>query len=228
MVAEMSSRTLELSEAVHRYLVEVGTREDHLLRQLREETRRLAPNEADMQISPEQGQFMNWLAGLIGVRKALEVGTFTGYSSICTARALPQGGKLVCLDTNDEWTQIARRFWQKAGVADRTELRLGDGLDHLDRMIASGESGTFDWCFHDADKARIAEYTERFHRLLRPGGVLLIDNALRDGDVADAEKLAGDEGTRAIDAINRRLRNDERVDWSLLPIGDGLAMARKR
>src|SRR5688572_26928240 len=224
----MSSKSLGLGNKLHRYLVEVGTREDDLLRRLRGETQAVAPKDADMQISPEQGAFMGWLAGLMGVRRALEVGTFTGYSSVCVARALPPGGKLVCIDTSDEWTSIARRYWKEAGVEDRTELRLGDGLDHLDRMIASGESGSFDMAFHDADKARVEGYVERFLHLLRPGGVLLVDNALRDGDVAKPKKLASSEGTAAIDAVNRRLRDDERVDWCLLPIGDGLAMGRKR
>lgn len=224
----MSSRSIGIGGKLHRYLVEVGTREDDVLRRLREETAQATGDDATMQISPEQGQFMGWLVKAMGVRRALEVGTFTGYSSICMARALPADGKMICIDASDEWTQIARRYWKEAGVEAVAELRLGDGLDHLDRMIASGESGTFDLCFHDADKARAGEYVERFLRLLRPGGILLVDNALRDGDVAKPRKVAKDEGTAAIDAVNRMLRDDERVDWCLLPVGDGLAMGRKR
>jgi caffeoyl-CoA O-methyltransferase len=224
----MSSRSIGIGGKLHRYLVEVGTREDDVLRRLREETAQATGDDATMQISPEQGQFMGWLVKAMDVRRALEVGTFTGYSSICMARALPAGGKMICIDASDEWTQIARRYWKEAGVESVAELRLGDGLDHLDRMIASGESGTFDLCFHDADKARAGEYVERFLRLLRPGGILLVDNALRDGDVAKPKKVAKDEGTAAIDAVNRMLRDDDRVDWCLLPVGDGLAMGRKR
>ena len=224
----MSSRSIGIGGKLHRYLVEVGTREDEVLRRLREETEKATGGDAEMQISPEQGAFMAMLVKLMQARKALEVGTFTGYSSICVARALAPGGKVICIDSSEEWTAIARKYWKEAGVDDRTELRLGDGLDHLDRMIAAGESGTFDLCFHDADKARVRDYAERFMRLLRPGGVLLIDNALRDGDVAKPRKVEKDEGTAAIDGANRMLRDDDRVDWCLLPIGDGLAMARKR
>ncbi len=224
----MSSRSIGLGKRLHRYVVEVGTREDELLRRLRQETMEATGADADMQISPEQGAFMGVLAKLLGVRKAVEVGTFTGYSSICVARSLPPEGKIVCIDTSDKWTQIARRFWHEAGVEGQAELRLGDGLDHLDRMLASGEAGTFDMAFHDADKARVMEYVERFLRLLRPGGVLLVDNALRDGDVARPKRVAKDEGTGALNAMNRALRSDDRVDWCLLPVGDGLAMGRKR
>ena len=224
----MSSRSIGIGGKLHRYLVEVGTREDEVLRRLREETAKATGDDAEMQISPEQGAFMAMLVKLMQARKALEVGTFTGYSSVCVARALAPGGKVICIDSSEEWTAIARKYWKEAGVDDRTELRLGDGLDHLDRMIAAGESGTFDLCFHDADKARVRDYAERFFRLLRPGGVLLIDNALREGHVAKPRKVAKDEGTAAIDGVNRMLRDDERVDWCLLPVGDGLAIARKR
>jgi caffeoyl-CoA O-methyltransferase len=171
---------------------------------------------------------MHFLAKSMGVKKAIEVGTFTGYSSICIARALPAGGKLVCIDQSDEFTRVARRYWEEDGLAKKIDLRLGDGLDMLDRMIASGEGGAFDFCFHDADKARSAEYVERFLTLLKPGGVFLVDNALRDGDVAKPKKVNKSDGTRAIDTMNRRLHDDDRIDWCLLPIGDGVAMGRKR
>lgn len=224
----MSRKSLGISEDLHRYLLEHGTRDDPLLRRLRAETDRAFEGEAEMQISPEQGAFMHLLAKLMNVRRALEVGTFTGYSSICVGRALPADGKLVCIDSSDAFTTVARRYWQEDGLEGKVELRLGDGLDHLDRMIASGEQGTFDWCFHDADKARLEGYVERFLTLLRPGGLFLIDNALRHGDVARPEKVKANQGTRDIDAMNRHLRDDERIDWCLLPIGDGLAMGRKR
>ena len=224
----MSRKTLGLPDDVHDYLLEVGLRDDELLQRLRKETEQTQGDDAGMQISPEQGAFMHFLAKSLGVKKALEVGVFTGYSSLCVARALPEDGKLVCIDQSDVVTKIARRYWEDAGLTCKIDLRLGDGLDHLDRMIASGESGTFDFCFHDADKARSEQYVERFLRLLRPGGVFLVDNALRGGDVARPEVLKETEGTAAIDAMNRRLREDERIDWCLLPIGDGVAMARKR
>ena len=224
----MSRKTLGLDDTTADYVRSVGVRDDEVLARLGEETAKATGEHADMQISPEQGAFMTFLARAMGVRRALEVGTFTGYSSLCVARALPPGGKLVCIDQSDEWTRIARRYWREAGLDDRVELRLGDGLDHLDRMIASGESGNFDWCFHDADKSRLGEYVDRFLRLLRPGGVFLIDNALRGGDVARPGTLAKDPGTAGMDASNRRLREDGRIDWCLLPIGDGLAMGRKR
>ncbi len=224
----MSTRTIGLSEALHRYVVEVGTREDDLLRRLRAETAEKVPDVAEMQISAEQGQFMQWLTTALGARRAIEIGTFTGYSSICIARALPADGKLVCIDKSDDWTQMARRYWKEAGLEGRVELRLGDGVDMLDRMIASGESGNYDLAFHDADKQRSQEYIERLLRLLRPGGVFMVDNALRDGRVLDPGAAADRESTEAIDRLNRRLRDDERIDWCLLPIGDGVAMGRRR
>ena len=222
----MSSKTLGLSDELHRYVISIG-REDDLLRRLRAETLAAVPDVAEMQISPEQGQFMTFLAKALGARRAIEVGTFTGYSAICTARGLAEGGNLICIDTSDEWTKIARRFWKEAKLESRIELRLGDGVDQLDRMIASGESGNYDLAFHDADKTRSQAYVERFLRLLRPGGIFLVDNALREGRVLDPEAASDAESTRAIAEMNRRLRDDDRVDWCLLPIGDGLAMARK-
>ena len=228
MVASgMSSRTIGLSDELHRYVIDIG-REDDILRRLRAETLAGVPDHAEMQISPEQGQFMTFLAKSMGARRAIEVGTFTGYSAICTARGLAVGGRLICIDTSDEWTKIARGFWKEARLEDRIDLRLGDGVDQLDRMIASGESGNYDLAFHDADKQRSAEYVERFLRLLRPGGIFLVDNALRGGRVLDPESGSDGQSTRAIMEMNRRLRDDDRVDWCLLPIGDGLAMARKR
>lgn len=224
----MSSKTIGLSDELHRYVIEVGTREDDVLRRLRDETLAAVPDVAEMQISPEQGQFMTFLVKALGARRAVEVGTFTGYSSICIARGLPADGKLICIDSSDEWTKIARKFWREAGLADRIDLRLGDGVDQLDRMIASGESGNFDFAFHDADKARSEEYVERFMRLLRPGGTFFVDNALRSGDVLDERAIATSDGTAAIVKMNRRLHDDDRIDWCLLPIGDGVAMGRKR
>lgn len=220
----MSSRTLQLAGELHEYLVTATLREPELLRQLREETARL-PN-AEMQISPEQGQFMALLIETIGARRALEIGTFTGYSALCVARALPPDGRLLCCDVSEEWTAIARRYWAAAGVAERIELRLAPALETLDALLAGGATETFDFAFLDADKVGYDAYYERALRLLRPGGLVAIDNALSDGRVV-APETAGDN-VRAIDALNRKIRADERVSCSLVPIGDGLMLARKR
>jgi predicted O-methyltransferase YrrM len=224
----MSRRTLTIDDTLHRYLVDVGTRDDDLLRRLREENAALADQGVDveMQAAPELGAFLTFFARTLGVRRAIEVGVFTGYSALCTARGLADGGTLVAIEASDDHARMCRRFWKEAGVADRIDLRLGDGLDQLDRMLASGEAGNYDWCFHDADKPRALDYAERFYRLLRPGGVMLFDNALRGGHITDDP--APGEGTAAFQELNRQLRDDARLDWCLLPVADGLAMARKR
>jgi predicted O-methyltransferase YrrM len=190
---------------------------------LRAETRRM-PN-ASMQISPEQAQFMGLLVRVIGARRALEIGTFTGYSALAVALALPADGSLICCDVSEEWTSVARRYWREAGVAGRIDLRLAPAADTLAALIASGASGSFDFAFIDADKENYDLYYEHCLRLVRPGGLIAIDNALWHGAVADPKCKDGD--TAAIRALNRKIRDDRRVDMVLLPIGDGLLLARR-
>jgi predicted O-methyltransferase YrrM len=220
----MSSRTLQLSDELHAYLLREMAPEDALLRRLRDETARL-PN-AGMQISPEQGQFMRLLVELIGGRRALEIGTYTGYSALCVGRALPADGKLICCDTSREWTDVARRYWQEAGLAERIDLRLGPALRTIDTLLSQGGAGTFDFAFIDADKTHYDDYYEHALELLRPGGVAAVDNALWGGRVVDPATTDAD--TRAIAALNRKAARDARVTASLVPIGDGLLLARKR
>ena len=179
-----------------------------------------------MQICPEQGQFMGLLVRLMGARTAIEVGTFTGYSALSVALALPDDGALIACDRSDEWTQVARRYWTEAGVADKIELRLGKGLDSLDSLIGEGRTGTFDFAFIDADKKNYRGYYERTLMLLRAGGLLTVDNVLWDGRVADPGN--NEDSTRAIRDFNAMVHEDARVDVSLIPIGDGLTLARKR
>lgn len=220
----MSSRTLTMTDALHGYLTGAVSREAPILRELRAETASLPA--AGMQISPEQGQFMQLLVSLLGARKTLEVGVFTGYSSLATALALPPDGRIVALDVSEEWTTMARRYWKKAGVSARIDLRIAPALTTLDALLAEGQAGTFDFAFIDADKASYDAYYERALTLVRPGGLVAIDNALWSGRVADPAET--DPDTTALRALNAKLRDDVRVDFSLVPIGDGLALARKR
>jgi caffeoyl-CoA O-methyltransferase len=220
----MSSRTLTLNDDLLKYLRENGVREPDVLRRLREETALL--EQARMQISPEQGQLMGLLVRLMGARRALEVGVFTGYSALCVALALPEDGKLIACDVNPEWTSVARRYWQEGGVAERIDLRLGSARDSLRALLAAGAAGAFDFAFLDADKQNYDVYYEDTLRLLRPGGLVAIDNALWGGRVADAAAI--DPDTVALRALNAKLHSDERVDIALAPIGDGLFLARKR
>jgi caffeoyl-CoA O-methyltransferase len=195
-----------------------------VLAELREETASLP--KAGMQISPDQGQLMRLLVELIGARRCLEIGVFTGYSSLCVALSLPESGKLVACDVNAEYTQVAQRYWRRAGVEGRIELRLAPALETLDELIGSGQSGSFDFAFVDADKESYLGYYERCLALLRPGGLLAIDNVLWGGSVVDVNDTSAT--TRAIRALNERVRSDERVSISLVPIGDGLFLVRKR
>jgi len=220
----MSSRTISVDDALYDYILGVSLRESNALVRLRAETKSLP--DASMQISPEQGQFMTLLARLIGAQRAIEIGTFTGYSAICVASALPPGGVLVACDVSDEWTAIARRYWAEAGVEDRIDLRLGPALDTLDALVDEGGAGTYDLVFIDADKTGYANYYEGALTLLRPGGLICVDNVLWGGSVVNPAKQSDD--TKAIRAFNEKLHNDERVDLSLVPIGDGLTLARKR
>jgi predicted O-methyltransferase YrrM len=217
-------RTLALDEALWAYLCDETLREPELLARLRAETRLLP--QGSMQISPEQGQFMGLLVRLMSARRALEIGTFTGYSALAVALALPPEGRLVCCDVSEEWTRIARRFWREAGIADRIDLRLAPAADTLAGLCAAGAEGVFDFAFIDADKESYDVYYEYCLKLVRPGGLIAFDNALWKGAVADRTQTDAD--TEAIRAVNRKVRNDGRVDMALVPIGDGLLLARRR
>ena len=216
--------TIPENPDLYAYVQRLSVREPDLLGRLRAETATM-PN-AQMQISPEQGQFMAFLVKSIDARRALELGTFTGYSSLCMALALPADGVLVCCDNNRAWTDVARRYWDEAGVADRIELRLGDALDSLDAMIAAGADGSFDFAFIDADKGGYEAYFGRSLKLLRTGGLIAVDNVLWGGAVVNAADTSAD--TEHIRAFNAARLEDPRIDLSLVPIGDGLTLARKR
>lgn len=220
----MSNRTIGLSDEIYRYLIDHSLREPELLRRLRDETAR-ATQWPGMQISPEQGQFMGLLAQLIGARRAIEIGTFTGYSSLAVMLAMPQDARMVCCDVSKEFTDIARRYWDEAGVADRIELHLRPAVETLDRLIERVGAGSFDFAFIDADKENYDHYYERSLVLLRSGGLLAIDNVLWNGSVADPKNR--EETTEAIRRLNRKIASDARVAISMVPIGDGLTLARK-
>jgi len=179
-----------------------------------------------MQIAPEQGQFMALIAEIIGARRMIEIGTFTGYSSLWLASALPPDGHLLCCDLSEEWTNIAKAYWQEAGLSDRIELRLAPGLETLDTLLREGEGGSYDLAFVDADKVNYPNYYALCLRLLRPGGVLMFDNTLWGGATADVGRQ--DEDTLGIRRLNALVHEDARVSASLVPIGDGLTLIRKR
>lgn len=219
----MSNRTLSIDDRVYDYLLSVSLREPALLKQLREETAGIEYSE--MQIAPEQGQFMAMLVKLTGARRALEIGTFTGYSSICIAGALPPDGELVCCDDSKEWTAMAQKYWTQAGLDQRISLRLGDAAATLQALLDQGQAGAFDFIFIDADKQNYEQYYEQSLSLLSPAGLIAVDNTLWSGDVADPGN--NEPGTRAIRRFNQALKSDDRVDISLVPIGDGLTLVRK-
>jgi predicted O-methyltransferase YrrM len=216
-------KTLELTDTLYRYLLDHSLREHPAQTALRQATR--AHPHAGMQIAPEQGQFMALLVRLIGARRCIEVGVFTGYSALTVALALPADGRLLACDISDDYTRIGRPFWQQAGVAHKIDLRLAPALDTLDACLAAGEAGRYDFAFIDADKTGYDAYYERCLQLLRPGGLIAIDNTLWSGAVA---LEATDDDTRALQALNAKLHRDERVDLSLLPFSDGITLARKR
>lgn len=220
----MSARSIGLSEALHAYVVTGSVREAEVLARLRVETASLP--EANWQIAPEQGQLLALLIELCGATRTLEVGVFTGYSSLAVALALPPQGHLVACDISEEFTAVARRYWREAEVAHKIDLRIAPALVTLDALLAEGAAETFDFAFVDADKERYVEYCERCLALLRPGGLLAFDNALWHGAVADPTRT--DAATTAIRAVTRLLRDDPRVTPALVPIGDGLLLARKR
>lgn len=219
----MSRRTLDLDDTLYDYLLGHSLREHPEQTALRKAT--ADHPRANMQISPEQGQLMSLLVKLIGARRTIEVGTFTGYSALTIALALPAGGKVLACDISAEYTAIGRPFWERAGVADRIELVIAPATATLDARIAAGEGDRHDFAFIDADKTGYDAYYERCLQLIRAGGLIAIDNTLWGGDVA---RPARDDDTRALQALNEKLHHDERVDMAMLPIGDGLTLARKR
>jgi len=220
----MSVATITMTEALYDYLLKTTLREPELLARLRHETAVLPSG--GMQISPEQGQLMGLLIELIGARRSLEVGVFTGYSSTVVALALPPEGRLVACDVSAEWTDVARRYWREAGVESKIELHVRPALQTLDALLAAGDAGSFDFAFIDADKPNYDAYYERCLTLLRPGGLVAVDNTLWSGAVSDETDQR--ETTRAIRALNVKIAADSRVTASLVPIGDGLYLARKR
>lgn len=220
----MSSTLIQMTEPLAEYLRGVSLRDSDLLRRLRMETQQL--EHGRMQISPEQGQFMQLLIKLLDAKKTLEVGVFTGYSSLSVALALPADGKIIACDVSEEWTSIARRYWAEAGVANKIDLRLAPAKQTLAKLVAEGHAGTFDFAFIDADKENYDAYYEFALTLLRQGGLIAVDNVLWHGRVIDS--AVNDADTIAIRALNEKLHKDERVDVSMLSIGDGLFLARKR
>ena len=220
----MSNKTISVDAALYDYLLAVSLREAPVLRRLRDRT--LPLPQAHMQISPEQGQFLALLVRLTGARRILEIGTFTGYSALAMALALPEEGGIVACDISEDWTRIAREAWAEAGVGERIDLRLAPALETLDALLVTGEAGRFDLAFIDADKENYKMYYERALALVRGGGLIAVDNVLWNGSVIDPAKT--DPDTEAIRAFNAALAADARIDLSLVPIGDGLTLARKR
>lgn len=220
----MSSRRLVVTDDIHQYILDHSLREPGVLTRLRAETS--GHPYATMQIGPEQGQLMALLAKLINAKRCIEIGVFTGYSALVVALSLPDDGRIVACDVNEEWTSIGRRYWKEAGVDHKIDLRLQPALRTLDSLIAAGESGNYDYAFIDADKPNYDAYYERVLQLLRAGGLILIDNVLWSGKVADPG--ARDAETMAFKNLNAKLHKDERVDVSLLGIGDGVTLIRKR
>jgi caffeoyl-CoA O-methyltransferase len=221
----VSRRTLTVDAALHDYVVEHGVREHPELAALREATR--DHPRAGMQISPEQGQLMQLLVQLLGARRTIEIGVFTGYSALAVALALPHDGRLLACDISDEYTRVGRPYWKRAGVGHKIELVLEPAVNTLDARIAAGQGGQYDFAFIDADKANYANYYERCLKLLRAGGLIAFDNVLWSGRVAKPAE-PGDADTLALQQLNNALHGDARIDLALLPIGDGLTLARKR
>lgn len=221
----MARQTIVFDDRLFDYIRSVSLRQPEILARLREETQRFP--RASMLLTPEQGQFLGLLVELMGVRRIIEVGTFTGYSALWMALALPENGRLVCCDIDLESAAVARRYWAEAGVAGRIDLRLAPALETLDSLIADGGTSTFDLVFIDADKANYLAYYERALTLLRPGGLVAIDNVLWGGEVAD-QTITDDETVAVLRGFNASLHADSRISLSLVPIGDGLTLARKR
>jgi len=219
----MSNKSFGLPARVYDYMLSVSLREPQILARLRDETAKLPMSM--MQIAPEQGQMLSLLVQALQPKRCLEVGVFTGYSSLVVALALPHGGQITACDVSEEWTSIARRYWQEAGVAHKIDLHLAPALQTLDRLVSNGQAGTYDFAFIDADKGNYWDYYERALTLVRPGGLIAIDNTLWSGLPADPK--ANDANTRAIRAFNQRLFKDTRVHISLVPVSDGMTLALK-
>ena len=220
----MANTTIGLSDELAAYVIKVGTREPEVLARLREETAALPQH--GMQIAPEEGAFLAMLVELTGARRCIEIGTFTGYSSTAVALALPEDGQLVCCDVSEEWTSLARRYWTEAGVTGKVDLRIAPATETLDQLVVGGQEATYDFAFVDADKAGYDGYYERLLRLVRPGGLIAFDNTLWGGAVLEQD--AQDADTRAIQALNSKLADDERITLCLLPVADGVTLARRR
>ena len=227
----MEKTEIQFSRELRDYVLST-LREPDVLKRLREETD--SDPHAIMQIPPEQGQFMSFLVKALGVRKALEIGTYTGYSALCVALALPEDGRLIACDINENWVNIGRKYWQEAGVEHKIDFRFGKATRTLDALIKSGDAGSFDFIFIDADKINYDQYYEKSLSLLRPGGVIAIDNVLLFGSVVDSSVLDADLKTRITDAdidamrkLNEKIRTDPRVDETMLPLADGLTLVRK-
>jgi len=218
------SRYSPFDERTYKYLLGISVREPEVARRLREETQQLA--NAQMQIGPDQGQFMQLLVQLLGARKTLEVGVFTGYSALWVALGLPNDGRIIACDISEEYTAVGKRYWKDAGVDQKIDLRIGPALETLDELLKSNQAGTFDFAFIDADKTNYQNYYERTLQLLRAGGLIAVDNTLWSGAVADPN--VNDADTVAIRQLNEKLHRDERVTVSMLTVGDGLTLAMKR
>lgn len=221
----MSTQVLNFTDNLYRYLISVGVRDSELLKQLREENAQHP--RAVMQIAPEQGQFMGLLVNLLNVKKALEIGVFTGYSSLIVAMAMPDDGQLIACDISDEYTVTARKYWEKAGVAHKVDLRIAPAVETLEKLILEGHGNSFDFAFIDADKSNYDTYYELVLELVRPGGLIAVDNVLWSGRVA-APVSEQDNRTKRIHGLNQKIHADERVTMSLVPIADGLMLAMKR
>jgi len=220
----MTSKSIGLPDAVHEYVLRYGVREPAILGRLREET--AAHPRAQMQIAPEQGAVLRLLVELLDARRCLEIGTFTGYSSLAVALALPDDGRITCCDVSEEYTAVARRYWAEAGVEHKVDLRIAPAVETLDGLLADGQAGTYDLAFIDADKAGYPAYWERCLELVRPGGLIALDNVLWSGAVADPSVT--DEDTETLRRVNAAVLGDERVTPVMLAIADGMTLARRR
>ncbi len=219
----MSSEITKLTDSLYEYLKDVSLREPEILQRLRYETDGLPMGR--MQITPDEGQFLALLVRLLGARNTLEIGVFTGYSCLAVARALPEDGRIVACDMSEEWTAIARRYWEEAGVAHKIDLRMGPALKTLESLLKEGRAGSFDFAFIDADKENYESYFEHCYTLLRTGGLIAVDNIFWKGTVIDAD--CQEESTKAIRRFNEKIHYDERVDLSTIPVGDGVTLALK-
>lgn len=220
----MANKTIGISDELAEYVVKVGAREPDVLARLRAETAAIPQH--GMQIAPEEGAFLAFLVELIGARRCIEIGTFTGYSSTAVALVLPEDGHLVCCDVSEEWTSVARKYWHETAVAGKVDLRLGPAVETLDQLLEGGDEATYDFAFVDADKTGYDGYYERLLQLVRPGGLIAFDNTLWHGAVLELDP--DDEDTRALQALNAKLAGDERISLCLLPVADGVTLVRRR